>query len=298
MKKIISACVCLLLCLTLFIYANNFLARKTSYQKNADFYGAQEDFEVLFLGSSHMIMGIAPMELWDDYGITSYNMANYGQYLPVDYWVLKNALDYTTPKLVVIDVFSIDKDAKYSSTHVSSMHEMFDIMPLTRNKLHAIQDLLPEEQHMEFLFPFSFYHSRWSEINSTFWTKPVPSTEKGGNLDYSNALPYAAVSECEEPDWIAHSRKNQTQTVGKDYLEKIITLCQENNIEAALVALPFAPTEEEQLYLNSVQDIADEYNIKYFNMNQTDGYINYSTDMYDEGHLNSSGARKTTAVLG
>lgn len=65
-----------------------------------------------------------------------------------------------------------------------------------------------------------------------------------------------------------------------------------------MVALPFAPKEQEQLDLNSAQDIANEYGIKYFNMNGGKSYIDYKTDMYDAGHLNSSGTRKATSVLG
>lgn len=50
--------------------------------------------------------------------------------------------------------------------------------------------------------------------------------------------------------WIDASIKNETETVRKAHLRKIIELCRENNKEIALEALPFAPKEQEQLDLN------------------------------------------------
>ncbi len=297
-KKILSMLICLILIVESFLFTDNFLSRKSSYAKNADFYNYEEDYEVLFLGSSHMVMGIAPMELWHDYGITSYNMGNYGQWLPLDYWVLKNALDYTTPKLVVVDVHAIGNDTMYSEGHASQMHEVFDIMPLSRNKIEAIGDLFPKDKRMEFLFRFSLYHSRWNEINSSFWKKNESSSEKGANLDNSTSMDYARVYECARPIWVDSSEKMEEETIGKKYLRKIIELCQSKKIEVALVALPYAPSEGEQRNLNSAVDIANEYKINFLNMNLEYDYLDYRTDLYDEGHLNSSGARKTTYVLG
>ena len=46
--------------------------RKSAYQKNGDFMEQSEDLDVLFLGTSHVINGVFPMELWKEYGITSY----------------------------------------------------------------------------------------------------------------------------------------------------------------------------------------------------------------------------------
>ena len=69
-KKLLSAVFCCAVFLLMFTAVSRFFMRKTSYIKNADFYSYEGDFDVLFLGSSHMVMGISPMELWKEYGIT------------------------------------------------------------------------------------------------------------------------------------------------------------------------------------------------------------------------------------
>jgi len=297
LKPIISVLMCITLIVLFFIRINNFLISKVSYAKNADFYNYEDDYDILFLGSSHMIMGVSPMELWNDFGITSYNLATFGQRIPLDYWVLKNALAYNRPQLVVIDVYAIGRDESYLEIDISHTHEAFDSMPLSADKLRAIADILPQERHMEFMFPFSYYHSCWNEIDASFWDESIPSIEKGATLDNPAAHGYARLTQCEAPALVTATEKNQTETNGKYYLRKIIELCQENDIEVLLTAVPFVASTEKQVWINSAQDIADEYGINFYNMNVEDAYINYYTDMQDSGHLNSSGAKKTTYAL-
>lgn len=77
---------------------------KNNAEKYMEFYKEKEDFDVLFFGSSRMLDGVYPIELWDTYQITSFNMAQHAESLPVTYWQIKNVLNYTTPKVIVVDV--------------------------------------------------------------------------------------------------------------------------------------------------------------------------------------------------
>jgi hypothetical protein len=45
------------------------------------------DIDVVMLGSSHVRCGIFAMELWNDYGISLYNLASNGRTIPVCYWI-------------------------------------------------------------------------------------------------------------------------------------------------------------------------------------------------------------------
>lgn len=49
-----------------------------AYSKNRDFIEHSDSYDVLFFGNSHMANGVFPMELWNDYGIVSYNLAGFG----------------------------------------------------------------------------------------------------------------------------------------------------------------------------------------------------------------------------
>lgn len=296
-QRILSSLLCIVLIVLLCVCANNTLAVKTSREKNGGIYNNKNEYEVLFLGSSHMIMGVSPMELWKDYGITSYNLSDYGQWIPVDYWTLVNALDYQKPKLVVLDVHAISIDEKYSSDRMAQVHDSFDCVPISRNKFDAISDLMEEDRRVEFLFPFSYYHSRWNELSKEDFEVKL-SLDNGANIDAWDAMEYAQVSSYDLPVLLDKDDKYNVSSIGVIYLKKLIEVCQEKNIAIALVALPYVTSESDQRWLNGVEDIAAEYGVNYYNMNHDCSYINFATDMFDEGHLASSGARKTTKVLG
>ena len=144
-------------------YASGITERKDSRNKYADFYAQKEDFDVLFIGQSRMLNAVFPMELWNDYGIVSYNLAGHGNRIPTNYWVLKNALEYTTPKLVVLDCGLVKEEEKTGP--LEQLHLSVDHIPLSRTKIAMMEDLLGDsKKKQDFLWKFSTYHNRWSEV--------------------------------------------------------------------------------------------------------------------------------------
>ena len=69
------------------------------------FYDSGDDFEVLFFGSSHMFNGVAPLQLYRDTGVFSYNLGMTNEYPSVSYWRMVDALQRQDPKVVVVDVY-------------------------------------------------------------------------------------------------------------------------------------------------------------------------------------------------
>ena len=141
LKRIAS--VLIVLCLTfLFLHGLTALTEsKASREKYMHFFRQEADFDVLFVGSSKVINGILPMELWNDYGIVSYNLGGHDNAIPTSYWVLRNALDHTTPKCVVFDCMGSAQDSWISSQSYFA-HMSFDAFPLSQNKIQAIYELV------------------------------------------------------------------------------------------------------------------------------------------------------------
>lgn len=272
--------------------------RKDSYSKYLDFYEQEEEFDVLFLGTSHVIRGVFPMELWNDYGIVSYNMSNHAETLPETYWVLRNSLDYKTPKLVVIDLYKLPLNEKISTDEETGellkeyLHDYMDSVPLSRTKVKAVWDLLPADQRMEFLFDFSMYHERWSALGQGDFVKER-SLEKGAET-------YAGIVSAEAPKEVSTDQRMEEDTLGKQYLRKMIELCQEKNIQVLLTYIPYGGiTGEERMWANSGYTIAEQYGVPYVNLLEVDGLIDYEIDCSDSSsHLNISGGRKVTEYLG
>ena len=127
------------------------------------FYEYADDIDVLFLGNSHAA-DYVPMELWEQYGVTSYNLASSGVPMPVTYWTLMNALDYASPKLVVLDCYALEHPDKTSS--LAFTQAALDGFRLGPTKLKAVYDLstdndeISEKDRLGLFWPFGSYHDR------------------------------------------------------------------------------------------------------------------------------------------
>lgn len=274
--------------------AARFLRRDEGFVKNHDFYETNETYDVLYLGSSHAVMGILPMEIWNEYGITSFNLANGGQKLNGDYWILKNALEQKRPELVVLDVYTVTIDQKWDETTINFLHESLDPIPMSKTKIDAIYDLVPEEKRLAFLWPFSTYHNRWESVNRDFFISNT-SCQKGAYENTDHVDP--RVTSMEALPVLERTDADMRETVGKEYLRKSIELCQEQGVPILLTAIPFKGNEEELRFMNSVYKIAEEYGVPFIN-GAEEAVVNPECDFLDATHLNSSGARKWSSFLG
>ena len=278
------------------------LERKASYAKYAPFFAQEEDFDVLFMGSSHLLNSVFPMELWKDYGIVSYNFGGHGNQLATTYWVMENALDYTTPKLMVIDCFYLEYEMK-TSMNFAQVHLSFDAFPLSRTKIRAAFDLLEDDAFHEswtldmaqrtrlnLLWDFAVYHDRWADLTEDD-VDPAVTVEKGAESRIAISTPNA-------PATVPYGSKLEGETVGVRYLRRMIEDCQARGIHVLLTYLPFPSTGVDLKNAARVQDIAKEYGVGYIDFLSLP-LLDDATDHYDpDSHLNPSGARKVTDYLG
>lgn len=296
MKKTLQRILTIVLTIVILTGMLNVLGKtlviKNSEAKNRDFFEEDKDFDILFLGTSHVIDAIYPLEIWDDQGYTSYNLGGHSTPIATQYWVLRNALDYTTPKLVVIDCFSLGDNIKVSE-NFDYAHISLDCFKPTMTKIKAVKDLMEgdaEHSAMDLLWPFSIYHNRWSEIGSGDF-----------NIEYNKLKGAERLLNVETPDEYIPIDKGvvyEEETISCAYLRKMIEECRSRDIEVLLVYLPFVAQDYRQMEANTVYGIAEEYGVNYINFLDAD-FINFYTDLEDTGaHLNPSGGNKVTHYIG
>lgn len=280
----LAALVC---CLMLLDHA---MRRDDSERKYGAFFAEEQDFDVLFLGTSRVLDGVSPMELWRDYGFTSYNMGNNSEPLGVTRWVLETAMEYHTPKLAVIDVFYVghatDEEWTYAFRHL-----FYDALPLSQAKIRAVCATQPEGKRLEFLMPFSLYHGRWDELLSGQAERMVDCEPfmMGGEMRFKRQT---------RDNYAMTDEMTGEELPGHQALREIAALCRARGVEPVVVALPGHASEQEQQNINSVQRVADELGVPFVNMLNM-GITDNQTDCYDwQGHLNPDGASKATAALG
>lgn len=305
--KIGSFLITIVLTVFLLVKLTNLMEFKASQKKYNDFLAQEENFDVLFAGTSHVINGILPMELWNNYGIVSYNIGGHANGIATSYWSIMNALDYTTPKVVVVDCFGISNNTKTWQNY-SYLHMNFDRYPISLTKIKTIWDLyddpvltekiesgevIPEtgepRTKLGLLWDYSVYHSRWDRIEQEDFDVYVES-EKGAVL-------FDAVSKAEEFPLVV-GEKIEGNTVALEYLDRIIDECKEKNIDVILTYLPFPAAEKNQKEANYLYNYSADKKVEYFNFLDLN-VVNFETDLADgSSHLNPVGASKVTDYIG
>lgn len=268
------------------------MRRDDGERKYGEFFKSETGFDVLFLGTSRMMDGVQPMELWRDWGITSYNLANSSEVLDVTEQVLRITMEHHMPKVAMIDVFYVHHAVDEAWTY-SFRHMFYDEIPLSLSKFEAIRATLPRSEWTEFLMPFSLYHSRWEELITGTAARMV------------DCEPYMMGSELRAGYSSEHAfsrtkKVHEGELPGYDALRRIAAMCREQGVTPVFVALPGYATWEEQKMMNAVEHVAQECGAVFLNLFDAEGLeIDPQKDCYDYlGHMNPDGASKTTAYIG
>ena len=291
MNRLLSVVILILAVVGGLFLCDRVTRRDDAERKFGSFFSEKQDIDVFFMGTSHVLDGVTPMELWRDYGLTSYNMATSSETLDMTEQILKLSTQTHKPKLAVIDVYYIDKPDNLEWTY-SYRHLFFDAVPFSPAKLRAVQALLPRSEWLEFMMPFSLYHSRWEELLSGQSTRLVDCEPfmMGSEMRIGTCIP------------LPYTRTHEMtadELPGEAALRRIVAYCRGNGIEPVLMALPAPVSEQEQMNMNRVQLLADELNVPFLNLFDEDTGIVFETDCYDYlGHMNPDGAAKLTAFLG
>lgn len=260
------------------------------------FYEIEENtLDVLALGSSHAYSAFYPNILWKEYGLTSYAMSSHRQTPAFSYYLLKEALQYQKPKVVLLETYYFFFTGKYTDEETVRM--TMDGMRLGKVKHEMIQDLFKEltwKEKAAYYIPFMMYHSRWSELkNYDFNTNPW---RKGAILDYN-------VYQMSHPG--TSEQLQEVCQLNQEYLNKIVQLCDENNIELVFYAAPYGHKDNEKGFRQKqgfnlwFEKYAEENSFDFFDYQKNEeAGIDFSADFRDEAHLNAHGAAKITKHLG
>ena len=308
-KNILSAFVLLVVIFCSIIKVSNFLELKESDSRYLSYFRGNDNYDVIFIGSSHVRHGFFPMELWDNYGITSYNLAGNGNTIPISYWMLVNALDYHIPKVVVMDVYDMWPGRLFSESW-GQVHTSLDAVPMSINKYRMVKDLFSDEtltdgsgnsiynKRWELLWNLGEYHTRWSSLE-----KDDFATQKELEIKsriWKGAAPLINVVKREETYYSLSSENLEYDMLSKKYLEKIIRICKQNDIELLLINTGYDCNEESKYFADSIYELANKYEITYIDFTQNN-IINFNTDLHSTGHnthVNFSGAIKFTNYIG
>ena len=247
---------------------------KRGYVSNRDIPLAQIEAEeagqvdLVCVGNSLGFCSIAPMELYRDYGITSYNLSTAMQ-LPVEtYFVIRTAIKKQPVKVILWEANGLTKQCdpiEYASSRLA--------------------------EEIKFRHPFTRYHNAWNNVVSGFKMRPYM---KGFVIN--EAVKQYTGGEYYDPSDKSVKEVNPVQHY---YFDKIRKLCDEEGIKLVLFCNP-SPVCYDTPMLNGISRFSQEESVDFLDANAEIEKlgIDWETDTYDKGdHLNLNGSRKMTKFL-
>ena len=303
-KNLLTIAVFLLVCAACFYCVNALMLAKDDEELSSYYYDYPDDtFDVIVLGPSVMKNAVQPVILYEDYGIASYNLSCGNQSLACSYYVLQNAIEKDSPELVVLDMTYAEEI--FVVRGENAIHYLTDRMPYTniwRNQM--IEELVTERSKLEYYFPFYSYHTRWKELTTSDFTASgdyqvytLGAKISGRTMSYDSAL------------FTRYDTEASLGEIPREYFEKIIALCKENDIDLLLTCCPVvadsgsvseATYNERLAIMEEVAVIAAENDIPFLNFLDNPDALNLDVynDFQDGVHLNLSGADKFTDFIG
>ena len=284
--------------LLLFAKISNILRQKTGAQVDMihSFYSEPKDtVDVLCLGSSHGYSGVQTNIMWNEFGITSYVLCSPRQSAASSYYLLKEALNYQKPKVVLLESYYLRSPNLY--VEEVTVRQAFDGVRMGEVKQEMIEDLIGDyswKEKLSYYIPFIAYHSRWSMLkDADFNSRPYL---RGSIVDFD-------IYPMENPG-VPETGKDMPETASK-YFEMIEQLCDENCIQLVVFATPYGVANKIESYMNSqmtnvgLETYLAEKEIPFFYYQKMDEVgIDYAMDFRDHGHMNTYGAAKITKHLG
>lgn len=233
-------------------------------RKVEGFYAEEKNsLDFVFIGSSQMFTSVVPAVLWEEYGITSYDFGANEQPMYLSYYYIKEALKYQAPKAIVLEV-SYCNTEEY--THEGVFHINLDDLKMGPVKLEAIFDLIPSGERFPYIFELAKYHDTWTTLDEDS-LKYITSDKHNPYKGYTPSTEgFADGGEFDE-DIALVTEKAELADLSVEYMEKIISLCEEEGVDLVFLKTPNDHIQNQTEY-NAVADIAAEHDIPYLDLNK------------------------------
>ena len=233
-------------------------------RKVEGFYAEEKNsLDFVFVGSSQMFTSVVPAVLWEEYGITSYDFGANEQPMYLSYYYIKEALKYQDPKAIVLEV-SYCNAPEYTHEGVHQIN--LDDLRMGPVKLEAIFDIIPEGERWPYIFELAKYHDTWTTMDKASY-QYIGADKHNPYKGYTPSLDgFADGGEFNE-EIAKVTEKAELAELSVKYMEKIIALCKEKNVDLLFLKTPNDHIQNQPEY-NAVADIAENHNIPYLDLNR------------------------------
>lgn len=298
MKHLIKDLVFILIFLIILHFCTNIFVLKgnTFGSDVTSFYREKKNsLDMIFFGSSHSYATFSPDIIKEKTGLNSYNFATQQQPIYITYHYMVESLKTQKPRYFVLEGHMLTIDQDYTTEGVT--RDAIDKMHFSYNKIQAINTSVKDvTERLPYYFNIIKYHTRYNSLDKNDIIDGL--LMKGINNKGYKALDSKKDILVNNNHLINIKGQKIISSKNLEYLNKIIKLCENNNIQLIVVVSPCALNEEMNKKYNWLEEYLNSNKIQFVNYNKKFKDLNISYgDFYDTGHLSYIGAEKISTAF-
>ena len=209
----------------------------------------KNNVDVLLLGNSHLYSGINPKNLSATLGVNAFILASPGTNIADSYFGLKESLKKTNPKLVIIETYGINEFNPYELEE-GALSDQF-------KSFYARKDFITKVTSTPLLFKSDNYFYAWSNTirNHDFIFNDTTQLAKnrilinskkkkntklylGRYVRFLSGIENDIIKKYDSVGAPVNGANYSYNEFTEKYVNKIIELCNNNNIELMFLTLP------------------------------------------------------------
>lgn len=241
---------------------------------NGIFSEPKDSIDTVFIGDSEVYHSFIPLNIWRDYGITSYDVSSPSQKLVYSMEFLKKTFENQSPKIVFLETNAIFRKS-YLEDEITYKAEQ--------------------------IFPVFRYHDRWKNLQLKDFSATVEYTANENNKGYYFTKKSKPATDKAIKEYMKYSDVSAPiLSTNKKYLNGIAKFCKNHGAKLVLISTPSTKNWNYQRH-NAMEAVSKDLGVDYIDTNllRDDIPIDWKKDTKDKGdHLNYNGAVKLTDYIG
>lgn len=271
------------------------------------FYREKEDsLDVVTVGSSAVNRYWDCMTAWNDYGMASYNYSTPAMNIGTTIAALKDIEKRQKPEVIVIEVRKVierylDMEEKVSTQNILDSQD-FNLDRLAAvDYMRRLRGLSVKDTLSEYIELMEYHNNHTvfvNEKNWEFWdNRADESVDKYGF--YKGFMVVDKHEVLEKPDNVWTEQTTELNAVAEKAYTDILEYCSSKGLNVLLAVAPYQVTENDEMQINRMMELAEEYEIPFIDANRyyDEMNIDFSSDFYNQDHVNILGAEKYTDFM-
>lgn len=289
---------------------NNHTAKKwKSFYK----FTKRNNVDILLFGNSHLYSGINPINLSVNLGANSFILASPGTSIADSYYGLKEALEITKPKLVILETYGMTAFNPYA-LKTGALTDQF-------KSFNARKDFVTKISSTPFLFKSDNYAYAWSntlrnhdflfkdykQLKKNYASKKKSNKKKlylGRFVRFQKGLKKDVLDMYDSLGPPVKAEKFEYNEYTDVYLEKIVDLCAKEDIRLLFLTLPMyhRHVDDYPLWNNKMKTVLKKFPNPWLNLQNPIDSITFNRNCFENTykgnqHMTYAGSLMATYKL-